>query len=153
MIKIFYRNRNTIGQFMVALMFLGTFGFLFTYDGFVSKSQASGCCGGGEATVTSFAADSSGDYGITILMDAEPTDGCCGEKDKIIPSSSNNNGDDEVCGCGYQNCPGSGCSGCSTKSCSSVCNNCVCPSYCSNAGAVGCVIQSGDCTKNPASFY
>ena len=151
MINVFYRNRNTIGQFMVALMFLGTFGFLFTFDGFVSDSQASGCCSGGEAAVTSFAADSSGDYGSDIPMDAA-TGGCCGGQDKPIASSSNNNSD-EVCACGYQGCPGSGCSSCSTKSCSAVCNNCVCPSYCSNAGAVGCVIKSGDCTKNPASLY
>ena len=79
MIHVFYKNRNTIGQFMVALMLLGTFGFLFTYDGFVSESQAANCCCSGEATVTSFAADSSGDYGSDIPMDAEPTDGCCGD--------------------------------------------------------------------------
>ena len=70
MIHVFYRNRNTIGQFIVALMFLGTFGFLFTYDGFVSKSQASGCCGGDGAKMASFAADSSGDYDSDIPMDA-----------------------------------------------------------------------------------
>ena len=75
MINVFYKNRNTIGQFMVALIFLGTFGFLFTFDGFVSKSQASGCCGGGEAAATSFAADSSGDYSNEIPMgDAPATD-------------------------------------------------------------------------------
>ena len=102
MIHVFYRNRNTIGQFIVALIFLGTFGFLFTYDGFVSKSQASGCCGG-EAAVTSFAADSSGDYGSVILMDAESTDGCCGGQDKVIPSSSNN-GSTPTCPTGANGC-------------------------------------------------
>ena len=152
MIRIFNRNRNAIGQFMVALIFLGTFGFLFMFDGFAAKSEAKSCCGGGAPTVTTFAADSSGDFGSEISMDAESSGGCCGGQDESIPSSSNNNGD-EVCACGYQGCPSSSCSGCSTKSCSSVCNNCVCPSYCSNAGAVGCVIKSGDCTKNPASLY
>lgn len=103
MINVFYRNRNTIGQFMVALIFLGTFGFLFTYDGFVSKSAATSCCGGGEAAVTSFTADSSGDYGSDILMDAA-TGGCCGGENKVIPSSSNN-GDGDPCDCLFE--PGS----------------------------------------------
>ena len=101
MINVFYKNRNTIGQFMVALIFLGTFGFLFTYDGFVSESQASGCCGGGEAAVTSFAADSSGDYGGGIPMDAPITGGCCSGEDKVIPSS-NNNDDDDPCDCLFE---------------------------------------------------
>lgn len=76
MINVFYRNRNTIGQFMVALIFLGTFGFLFTFDGFVSKSEATSCCCSGEAVVTSFTTDSSGDFGSEVPMDVEPTAGC-----------------------------------------------------------------------------
>ena len=112
MINVFYRNRNTIGQFMVALIFLGTFGFLFASDGFVSKSQALGCCGGGEAAVTSFAADSSGDYGSDILMDVEPTSGCCGGEDKVILSSSNSNS--------MPQCPTGG-NGCNFPD---VCNEC-----------------------------
>ena len=87
MIHVFYRNRNTIGQFMVALMFLGTFGFLFMYE-FVSGSQADSCCGGGEAAVSTFAADSSGDYGSEIPMDAEPTDGCGGGTNNLSASNS-----------------------------------------------------------------
>ena len=90
MIHVFYRNRNTIGQLMVALMFLSGAVFMFTFDGFVSESGATGCCSGGETAVPSFAADSSGDYGSDILMDASATDGCCGGEDKVIPSSSNN---------------------------------------------------------------
>lgn len=99
MIRIFNRNRNAIGQFMVALIFLGTFGFLFTFDGFVSKSQASGCCGGGEAAVISFTADSSGDFGSDIPMDTSSQNHIM---NKVIPSSSNNNGDgdgDGDCDC------------------------------------------------------
>ena len=80
MINVFYKNRNTIGQFMVALIFLGTFGFLFTYDGFVPKSQASGCCGSGEV-VSSFAADSSSDYGSDIPMEPSAISGCGGNSD------------------------------------------------------------------------
>lgn len=128
MINVFYRNRNTIGQFMVALMFLGTFGFLFTSDGFVSESQASGCCGGGEAVVTAFAADSSGDFGSDIPMDAPSTGGCCSGEGKVIPSSSNNdgggNGDDCTCisgGCG--DCGKSMCMGAETVSCDNRCDN------------------------------
>ena len=102
MINVFYRNRNTIGQFMVALIFLGTFGFLFTYDGFVSKSQASGCCCGGEVVVTSFAADSSGGYGSNIPMDTEPTDGCGDGTDNLSEFS------ESECRCNTVGC-GSAC--------------------------------------------
>ncbi len=104
MIRIFNRNRNTIGQFMVALIFLGTFGFLFMFDGFAVKSEAKSCCGGGAPAVTTFAADSSGDFGSDTPMDAEATDGCCGGEGKVIPSSSNSNGDDP-CDCLFE--PGS----------------------------------------------
>jgi hypothetical protein len=97
MIHVFYKNRNTIGQFMVALIFLGTFGFLFTYDGFVSKSKATSCCCSGEAAVTSFASDSSGDFGSEIPMDAETVDGYDSGKDNIPISSSNSNSDDCDC--------------------------------------------------------
>ena len=100
MIHVFYRNRNTIGQLMVALIFLGTFGFLFTYDGFVAESTATSCCGGGEVAVTSFAADSSGDYGSAISMDAPSQNHII---HKVIPSSSNNGDSDCACisgGCG-----------------------------------------------------
>lgn len=97
MVNVFYKNRNTIGQFMVALIFLGTFGFLFTFDGFVPKLQASGCCSGGEAAVTSFAADSSGDYGSAIPMDAEPTDGCCGADCTCLGTDCGSCNDDNHC--------------------------------------------------------
>ena len=89
MIRIFNRNRNAIGQFMVALIFLGTFGFLFMFDGFAAKSEAKSCCGGGEAAMTTFAADSSGDFGSDLPMDAESTDGCCSETDTLSDSESN----------------------------------------------------------------
>ncbi len=117
MIRIFNRNRNAIGQFMAALIFLGTFGFLFMFDGFAAKSQASGCCGGGEAAVTTFAADSSGDFGSGLPMDAGPTGGCCSSQDKPIPSSSNNNGDgdgDGDCDC---TCIEGGCGSCDENKC------------------------------------
>ncbi len=110
MINVFYRNRNTIGQFMVALIFLGTFAFLFTYNGFAAKSEAKGCCGGGTPAVTTFAADSSGDFGSDILMDAEPAGGCCGGEGKVILSSSGNNGGDKcTCLSEYMTSCGSSC--------------------------------------------
>ena len=121
MIHVFYRNRNTIGQFMVALMFVSGSIFMFTFDGFVSESGTSGCCGG-EVEVASFAADSSGDYGSEILMDAEGTDGCGGEN-KIIPSSSNSTD----CSC--------------ATNCGSCCNSrddCNGSRACSSQGATCC---------------
>ena len=118
MIHVFYRNRNTIGQFMVALIFLGTFGFLFTYDGFVAESTATSCCGGGEAAVTAFAVDSSGDFGSDIPTDASDPDGCYGGRAKLIPSSSNNDGDPD-CDCLFEPGPSENrqCSSCADKVC------------------------------------
>ena len=142
MINVFYKNRNTIGQFMVALMFLGTFGFLFTYDGFVSKSQASSCCGGGEAAAASFAADSSGDYGSDIPMDAEPTGGCGSGTDNG-PNSSN-----ESSGSGDCNCLTHGYEGqytCSDDVCSSanICGGFI--SSCNKEKDACCEGNTGDC--------
>ena len=145
MINVFYKNRNTIGQFMVALIFLGTFGFLFTYDRFVSKSQAGSCCSGGEAAVTSFAADSSSDFGSDIRMDAESAGGCYGGQDKPIPASSNNGG--YTCGCvgsdGTCSCTMSNnCDGQGSRACPSSNSNCsvdlyVCANYCSGWCKIG----------------
>ena len=154
MIRIFNRNRNAIGQLMAALIFLGTFGFLFMFDGFATKSQASGCCGGGEAAVTSFAADSSGDFGSGLPMDAESIGGCCGGQDEPIPSSSNNGG--YTCGCVGSDGPCSctmknNCNGEGSRACPSSNSNCsvdlyVCANYCSGwceiGGSAPC---QGDC--------
>ena len=155
MINVFYRNRNTIGQFTVALMFLGTFGFLFTFDGFVSDSQASGCCGGGKLMVTTFASDSSGDYGSDIPMDASSQSHIM---NKVIPSSSNNNGDDDCdCACiegGCDSCGSSQCSGSETVDCDSRCDdkaNCgpdADPPCCDEKGDEYCpndIYSGGDC--------
>ena len=105
MIRIFNCNRNAIGQFMVALIFLGTFGFLFTFDGFVSKSQASGCCSGGEAVVTSFAADSSGDFDSDVSVDAPAANGCQCVPGSICTSCAKPNdcGGSTIGGCGSKN--------------------------------------------------
>ena len=141
MINVFYKNRNTIGQFMVALMFLGTFGFLFTYDGFVSESTAAGCCGGGEAAVTSFAADSSGDYGSDIPMDAESSDGCRGEMDTLSDSSESNSSESNCFSCiddgqdctvcpNYKDCGISDQPGCPSDSgCNNSKDSCTCDSW------------------------
>ena len=114
MINVFYKNRNAIGQLMVALIFLGTFGFLFMFDGFAAKSEAKSCCSGGTPAVTTFAADSSGDFGSDIPMDASSESHIM---HKIIPSSSNNNGDgdgDGNCDC---TCIEGGCGSCGDNQC------------------------------------
>ncbi len=142
MIHVFYKNRNTIGQFMVALIFLGTFGFLFTYDGFVAESTATSCCGGGEAAVTSFAADSSGDFGGDVPMDAETLDSRYSRKGNI-PFSSDSNGDSDCkcIGSSCGDCGSSTCSGASSVSCDSRCDE-SCPnqykSCCSTKGDKYC---------------
>ena len=158
MIRIFNCNRNAIGQFMVALIFLGTFGFLFTFDGFATKPEAKGCCGGGEPAVTTFAADSSGDFGSDIPMDVESTDGCCGGQNKPIPSSSNNNGDGDGDGCecglscacnspsdcdGTKTCPNVDAPGCCFDDAKYVCQ---CSSFCGGKGPTGCS-GSGNCER------
>ena len=117
---------------MIALIFLGTFGFLFTYDGFISKSEASGCCGGGEAAVTTFAADSSGDFGSDIPMDTETDGGCCGSEKNNFPASGSNDcncaSDDAACdSCSSSNaCGGATKSGCKNCSCKLTCQPTVC---------------------------
>ena len=153
MINVFYRNRNTIGQFMVALMFLGTFGFLFTFDGFVSESQASGCCSSGEVQVASFASDSSGDFSGEIPIDVSVQSDIM---NKVIPSSSSNNGGPDVCDCGA-GCSCKSASDCDgTKTCPNVdspacCLDdakyvCECSSYCGGKGPTGCS-GSGNCER------
>lgn len=152
MINVFYRNRNTIGQFMVALIFLGTFGFLFMFDGFTAKSEAKSCCGGAPA-VTTFAADSSSDYGSDVPIDAESTGGCCSGEGKVIPSSSNNSGDGCTClggnPCSYCDSPPAG--GCGTNSCPGGCgceSDC-CTLDCKQAGdpCSGLNEDTGECTS------
>lgn len=149
MIRIFNRNRNAIGQFMVALIFLGTFGFLFTSDGFVSESQAANCCCSGEVTLTSFAVDSSGDYGSDIPMDASVQSDIM---NKVIPSSSNNdgggNGDDCTCisgGCGA--CGANKCMGSETVGCDSRCDD---KDTCGSEADPPCCEDKGDeyCPKD-----
>ena len=115
MTHVFYKNRHAIGQLMIALMFVSgsIFIFMFSSDGFVSKSEATSCCCSGEAVVTSFAADSSGDYGSDIPMDVELTDGCSSGTDasafvsSSLSSSCNCLGAHKDCGlCDSSRCNG-----------------------------------------------
>ena len=124
MIHVFYKNRHTIWQFMIALMFVSGAIFMFTFDGAVSESQATGCCGGGEAEVTFFATDSSGGFGGSIPTDTTVTDDCCGGKDNPLPASSFSNS--------TPTCPTGG-NGCSYPS---TCQECKNNSVCS--GGAGC---------------
>lgn len=110
---------------MIALMFVSGSVFAFTYDGFVFKSEAASCCSsGGEAAVTSFAVDSSGDFGDDSPMDTEVTDDCCGGKNNPLPASSFSNS--------TPTCPTGG-NGCSYPS---TCQECKNNSVCS--GGAGC---------------
>lgn len=129
MINVFYKNRNRIGHLMVALMFVGAFGILISYDGFILTSQAASsiCCGGQQTT--SFAADSSGTYGSDIPMDAESTGNCCGgENAALIYSSYSEDCDDS-----------SGCNDCDTVDCRCVedSSSCCGPRTCA-PGDGGC---------------
>ena len=137
MINVFYKNRHTLYRFMVALMFVSGSVFAFTFDRFVSEPGATGCCSGGGATVTSFAADSSGGFGGDLPMDVEATDDCCGGKDAGIFASESSGcnclGPDGPCSCGS----GSACGGNGSRSCPSSNPNCsvdtaVCANYCSS---------------------
>ena len=143
MIHVFYKNRNTIGQLMVALIFLGTFGFLFTFDGFGSKSEATSCCCSSEAAATSFAADSSGDFGSDILIDAPAISGCDGDSDIGILDNAQCTCLGTNCGACNRNleCSGNNKPGCpdsnnckNTESCS--CDGRICgkKSKCSGSG-------------------
>ena len=44
MMHVFYKNLHTLYQFMVALVFVSGAVFMFTYDGFVSETEATSCC-------------------------------------------------------------------------------------------------------------
>ena len=57
MIHVFYKNRNTIGQFMVATDILRTFGFCLRMMDlpYIIQWVLQSCCISGEAAVTSFA--------------------------------------------------------------------------------------------------
>lgn len=141
MINVFYRNRNTIGQFMVALIFLGTFGFLFTYDGFVSKSEATSCCCSGEAVVTSFASDSSGDYGSEIPMDVEVS-----SKTNHTSPSSSGNGDSDC------KCISGGCGECGTNRCSSA-SSVSCKIGCKDSSGCGPGNSVRECCEDKGDKY
>ena len=129
MINVFYYNRHTIGQLMVALMFVSGAVFMFTFDGFVSESGAAGCCSRGEAKTASFTADSSGDFGRDILVGA-PATGSCGD-DSYIDTVNNGQCKCQGANCGPCNhnlqCNGNSKPGCpDNNSCQNGSNSCGC---------------------------
>lgn len=144
MINVFYRNRNTIGQFMVVLILLGTFGFLFTYE-FVSDSQASGCCGGGEVEVASFAADSSSDYSSDIPTDTETGEDRYSGKGNI-PSPSSGNGDSDC------TCISGGCGECGSNKCSSA-SSVSCKTGCKDSSGCGPGNSVRECCEDKGDKY
>ena len=127
MFNVFHKNRRTIGQLMVVLIFVSGGFFMFTFDGFVSESQATSCCGS-ETAVPTFAADSSGDFGSDMLVDTLATSDCGGDSDI---STVNNaqctclgtncgscNGADKCSGNNKPGCPdNSSCNGSDSCSC------------------------------------
>lgn len=67
MSKMLKTHRNTIGNLMIALLFVGGCLFLLTGSWDASETEAAtGCCGGGEPTLV-----------------AETTGGCCGSTDQV----------------------------------------------------------------------
>lgn len=72
-------------------------------------------------------------------------------EDLIIVSSATCGGDS--CTCGYANCPGSGCSGCTSQDapCGNTCGSCDCPDACSNLSGFFCWadLKNNVCKKNP----
>ena len=141
MSKMLKTHRNTIGNLMITLLFVGGCIFLLTGSWNASETEAAtGCCGGGGAALTSFAANNGGDFGSDIPMDAEVTGGCCGGEGKVIPSSSNSactclNGVE----CNYCDSPPE--NGCGTNSCHKDCHSCdpgadfCCTMDCKKAGS------------------
>lgn len=137
MSKMLKTHRNTIGNLMIALLFVGGCIFLLTGSWDASEPEAAtGCCGGSEATLV-----------------AETTSGCCGGGEnppietvtgggvdvllaqKGGVDSSSYTCDQEACkgygdaGKQYANCPArassGNCTGCSMVStyCDSSCNH------------------------------
>lgn len=152
MIHVFYKNRHTIYQLMIVLMFVSGAIFMFTFDGTVSESQATGCCSGGESQATSFAADSSSDYGSDIPMDTSSIGKCCGGQ--LVLSSSSNSGsctclhvpgssEDRACGdCANDDDCGGSLANCGTG-CNKPCKECTYGTKCSGDLCAG----GGCCTK------
>ena len=67
LVETLYNFRNTIGNLMIGLLFVGGCVFLLTGSWDASETEAAtGCCGGGEAT-----------------LGAETTGGCCGGTNKV----------------------------------------------------------------------
>ena len=103
--KMLKTHRNTIGNLMIALLFIGGCIFLLTGSWDASETEAAtGCCGGGEATLV-----------------AETT-GCCGGGGSNKVSDSGNHKNPShctyTCNCLDTNNENANCGHCSTS------NNC-----------------------------
>ena len=132
MLKMFKTHRNTIGNLMIVLMFVGgcTFMLIGSWDAPETEAASSG---GGEIAATTLAAGCCGGNGIA--MGAETIASCCGGKDNVpIASDSNDNDDsdsndnddsddnddDDDCLC----LSGNPCSYCSNAECGGNLNSC-----------------------------
>ena len=81
--KMLKTHQNTIGNFMIALLFVGGCIFFLTGSWDTSESEAAkGCCGGGDATLV-----------------AATTGGCCGSTDQVSNSYSSSLSNSYSCTC------------------------------------------------------
>ncbi|MCY3742617.1 MAG: hypothetical protein OXH00_16500 [Candidatus Poribacteria bacterium] len=123
MVRNFFSTPNVIGRLMFILLFVGGVVYAGAFDGFVVETEASSCCCGG--------------------MDAESTDGCCGETDtqRILSNYSESNcsgcidgdGDIESTSCSvcdnYKDCGISDQSGCPSGSNCDGSDSCYCSDW------------------------
>ena len=67
----------------------------------------------------------------------------------LAEAGGGGSGEDEGCTCGYDKCPGEGCSDCTTFSCKSEigCGTCGCATWCSNANGKVCGSHHGVCIR------
>ena len=95
MLKMFKTHRNTVGNLMIALMFVGGCIFMLTGSWNASETDAANSCCGGKTTETTLETGCCGGNGIA--MGAESTDGCRGD-------SFMNSGSNAQCTCLGTNC-------------------------------------------------
>ncbi len=117
MSKMLKTHQNTIGNVIIALLFVGGCIFLLTGSWDTSVSEAAkGCCCGGDATLV--AATTGGCGGSTNRVfeaDGNPDCTCIAG----LPNGDSNHADDAKCGlCSVTYCNGSNTDG---KTCSSGC--------------------------------
>ncbi len=164
MSKMLRTHQNTIGNLVIALLFVGGCIFLLTGSWDASESEAAkGCCGG-DTTATSCCGG-----GATLV--AATTNGCCGSTERLSDSDDDYNcncldtdNEDADCGDCYVDPDNadSECSGANTQTCTddcartycgeggSFCNSTDFETYCPNDGVTdeyGCEGGASGCSN------